>query len=69
MITTNLQQLLTKYQDIFARPNDDLGQTLVQHRINTGTAKLIQKAPMRLPLGKREMEKEKIDKMLDRRVI
>jgi hypothetical protein len=30
---------------------------------------LIQQAPMRLPLGKREIEKEKIDKMLDRRVI
>ena len=69
MITTNLQQLLTKYQDIFARPKDDLGQTLVQHRINTGTAKLLQQAPMRLPLGKQEIEKAKIDKMLDRRVI
>jgi hypothetical protein len=61
MITTNLQQLLTKYQDIFARPKDDLGQTLVQHRINTGTVKLLQQAPMRLPLGKQEIEKAKID--------
>jgi hypothetical protein len=65
-----LQELLTKYQDVFARSNDDLGQTdRVQHRINTGTAKPIRQAPRRLPLGKREIEKANIDKVLDRKVI
>ena len=61
-----LQELLTKYQDVFARSNDDLDQTeRVQHRINTGTAKPIRQAP----LGKREIKKAEIDKMLDRKVI
>ena len=64
------QELHTKYQDVFARSNDDLGQTdRVQHRINTGTAKQIRQAPRRLPLGKREIEMAEIDKMLDRSVI
>jgi hypothetical protein len=65
-----LQELLTKYQDIFAKSNDDLLQTdRVQHRINTGTAKPIRQTPRRLPLGKREIEKADIDNMLDRKVI
>ena len=65
-----LQELLTKYQDVCARSNDDLSQTdRVQHRINTGTAKPIRQAPRRLPIDKREIEKAEIDKMLGRKVI
>ena len=65
-----LQELLTKYQYVYARSKVDVGQTdRVKHRINTGTAKPIRQEPSRLPLGKREIEKAEIDKLLDRRVI
>ena len=65
-----LKELLTKYQDVFARSNVDVGQTdRAKHRINTGTAKPIRQEPSRLPLGKRKIEKAEIDKLLDRRVI
>ena len=62
--------LLKKYQDIFAVSKKDLGRTnLVKHRINTGTALPVRKPPRRLPLGKRQTEKEEINNMLERGVI
>ncbi|CAC5418988.1 unnamed protein product [Mytilus coruscus] len=65
-----LKELLHVYSDVFAKSADDLGRTnRVQHRINTGTALPIRQAPRRLPLGKREIEKKEIVKMLDRGVI
>ncbi|CAC5375366.1 unnamed protein product [Mytilus coruscus] len=65
-----LKELLQAYSDFFAKSADDLGRTnRVQHRINTGTAHPIRQAPRRLPLGKREIEKKEIVKMLDRGVI
>ncbi|CAG2220985.1 unnamed protein product [Mytilus edulis] len=65
-----LKELLQAYSDVFAKSADDLGRTnRVQHRINTGTAHPIRQAPRRLPLGKREIEKKEIVKMLDRGVI
>ncbi|VDH94316.1 Hypothetical predicted protein, partial [Mytilus galloprovincialis] len=66
----HLKELLQAYSDVFAKSADDLGRTnRVQHRINTGTAHPIRQAPRRLPLGKREIEKKEIVKMLDRGVI
>ncbi|CAG2215910.1 unnamed protein product [Mytilus edulis] len=66
----HLKELLQAYSDVFAKSADDLGRTnRVQHRINTGTAHPIRQAHRRLPLGKREIEKKEIVKMLDRGVI
>ena len=62
--------LLKKYQDIFAVSKKDHGRTnLVKYRINTGTALPVRKPPRRLPLGKRQTEKEEINNMLERGVI
>jgi transposase InsO family protein len=67
---TSLAALLTKYQDVFSKAPEDLGQTdRVKHSIDTGTAKPIRQAPRRLPIGKRDTEKQEIDKMLERGVI
>lgn len=65
-----LAQLLTKYQGAFAKSSADIGRTnLVQHEINTGNAAPIRQPPRRLPFGKRQIEKEEIQKMLDRGII
>ena len=62
--------LLKKYKTIFAASKKDLGRTnLVKHRINTGTAPPVRKPPPRLPLGKRQVEKDEIHSMLERGVI
>ena len=62
--------LLRKYHSIFSTSKKDLGRaSLVKHRINTGTALPVRKPPRRLPLGKRQIEKEEIEAMLDRGVI
>ena len=61
---------LHRYQDVFSRSSDDIGCTsLVQHSINTRDAAPIRQPPRRLPLGKRQIEKEEIEKMLERGVI
>ena len=59
--------ILLKFQDVFSKSNDDIGQTdIVKHRINTGTAVPIRQPPRRLPFGKREIEKQEIQLMLDK---
>lgn len=68
--SAKLEELLIKYKHVFAKSSDDLGRNnSVQHRINTGTATPIRQPPRRQPLGKRDTEKEEIQKMLDRGVI
>lgn len=68
--TLKLKKLLIKFQSVFATSSDDLGRTdLVQHTINTGPANPIRQCPRRLPFGKREVEKQKLEKMLKRNVI
>ena len=65
-----LTNLLIKYQDVFSRSADDLGRTdRILHRVNTGTAAPIRQHARRLPLGKKEIEKAEIQKMLARDVI
>jgi len=65
-----LETLLFQYQQIFAKSSDDLGRTdLVKHKKNTGSSLPIRQPPRRQPLGKRNIEKEEIDKMLQRGVI
>ena len=62
--------LLIKYESVFAKSSADLGQTdRVKHKINTGTAAPIRQQPRRQPFGKRDTEKQEIDKMLERDVI
>ena len=65
-----LKNLLCKYQGVFSQNAEDIGSTsLVQHSINTGNAAPIRQPPRRLPLGKRQIEREEIDKMLQRGII
>ena len=65
-----LAQLLTTYQSVFSKSPDDIGRTnRVLHKINTGTAIPIRQPLRRLPLGKKSIEKEEIEKMLDMGVI
>lgn len=65
--TLKLKKLLIKFQSVFATSSDDLGRTdLVQHTINTintGPANPIRQCPRRLPFGKREVEKQELEKM------
>jgi hypothetical protein len=66
----DLINTLFKYQDVFSKSSDDIGHTnLVQHSINTRNTAPIRQPPRRLPLGKRQTEKEEIEKMLKRGVI
>lgn len=59
-----------QFQDIFSKSSDVLGRTnQVLHRINTGTAYPIRQPCRRLPIGKREAEREEVEKMLERGVI
>lgn len=65
-----LKQLLTKYQNTFSKSPEDIGRTnKVKHRIDTGNAAPIRIPPRRLPIGKREIEKQEISKMLERGII
>jgi hypothetical protein len=67
---TKFTELLIKYQDAFSKSATDIGFTdLVQHKINTGTALPIRQHIRRLPFGKRETEKEEVNKMLTMGVI
>jgi hypothetical protein len=65
-----LKDLLIKYQKVFASSSDDLGRTdRIQHKINTGASFPIRQPPRRLPLGKREVVKQEVEKMLKKGVI
>lgn len=63
-------KLLIKYGSAFSRPSDDLGQAdRVKHRIKTGPSAPIRQPPRRQPFGKREIERQEIEKMLGKGVI
>lgn len=63
-------KLLIKYQNTFSKSPDDLGRTqLVEHHINTGQAAPIRQPTRRLPFGKRQMEKDEVQRMLKLGVI
>lgn len=65
-----LKSLLIKYQGVFARSSEDLGFTdKVQHHINTRGAEPIKEPVRRLPMARREIEREKVKKMLKKGVI
>ena len=65
-----LAQFLDKYQKVFAKNSEDLGRTsVVQHRIDTGDHPPIKQRPRRIPIHKREIVEEEIQKMLAKGVI
>lgn len=65
--TGALRDLLTRYKTVFSQTS---GHTnLAKHNINTGTALLIRRPCRRLPIGMREIEKEELQKMIDRGII
>ena len=62
--------LLLSHSDLFAQSKLDRGKThLVKHKIDTGGHAPIKQRPRRLPLAKRKVEREEIDKMLETGVI
>jgi hypothetical protein len=61
-----LEELLTKYEGIFAGDNEDYGRTnKVDHRIHTGDARPIPQPPRRIPLAKQAEEKRCLTKCND----
>jgi hypothetical protein len=59
-----LKELLTEYEDIFARDDEDYGRTnKVYHCIDTGDARPILQPPRRIPLIKQAEVKEMLDDM------
>jgi transposase InsO family protein len=64
-----LEELLSKYRDIFALSGEPLGRTgMVTHGIET-TASPIRQAPRRIPMHQVEMVEEEMKKMMDSGVI
>lgn len=62
--------LLSEYQDIFSKNDDDLGLTnLAEHCIEVNSSKPIKQPFRRVPLAFVNEEKEAIDKLLKQRVI
>ena len=67
---TQAESLLIEYSDVFARSKADLGKTsLFQHRINTGNSAPIKQRPRRVPMSKRQVERDEIEKMLENDII
>jgi hypothetical protein len=59
-----LKELLTEYEDSFARDDEGYGRTnKVYHRIDTGDARPIRQPPRRIPLAKQAEVKEMLDDM------
>ena len=67
---SQLKLLLIKYQSVFAKSSDDLGfSDRIEHHIDTMGAEPIREPVRRLPLAKREIEREEVRKMLQKGVI
>ncbi|CAC5405124.1 unnamed protein product [Mytilus coruscus] len=65
-----LSRIHSQYQNVFSRTDDDIGRTdLVTHRINTGNTISFRQRSRRLPLGKHDMEKSEVNRMLDKGII
>ncbi|MES9904881.1 MAG: pol polyprotein, partial [Sedimenticola sp.] len=59
-----LRDFLVDNQDIFSKSSDDLGTThLVKHHIDTGNNKPVKTYPYRIPLAKRQIAEQEIQKM------
>ncbi|PIK58380.1 Retrovirus-related Pol polyprotein from transposon [Apostichopus japonicus] len=65
-----LKELLLKYEDVFSKSPDDLGRTMiVQHTIDTGTAKPIKQPARKVPMHQRETVSILLQEMLDAEVV
>ncbi len=65
-----LAAAIYEYRDVFSSSPTDMGRTgLVKHTIDTGDQRPIRLLPHRLPITKQEIEKEEVQKMLDRGMI
>ena len=65
-----LDSLLRKYPDVFSKLKKDIGFTkLVQHTIDTGSARPIKQRPYRIPLWKREQAEQEIKEMRENKII
>ena len=68
--TLEIKKLLSEYQDIFSKHDDDLGLTsLAEHRIDLTDSKPIKQPFRRVPLAFVNEEKQAIDKLLKQGVI
>lgn len=66
----SFKNLLLKHQNIFAKSKGDLGVTdIIKHQINTSDAVPIKQAARRLPITKRQVVKDEVDKMIKSGVI
>ena len=66
---SSVKETLTDFKDIFAFEGEPLGRTnLVQHTIDTGTAKPVRQRPRRVPIHLQDTVKE-IEKTMTRNVI
>ena len=60
-----LMLLINQYQDIFMEPKGELGQTdIFEHEINTGNQPPIKIPPRRIPVFRREIVDQELDKMI-----
>ena len=67
---TQLESLLIRYSDVFAKSTEDLGCTdIAQHEINTGSAKPVRSPPRWVPIAFREEESVEIGRMLKNGII
>ncbi len=65
-----LAAAIYEYRDVLSSGPTDMGRTgLVKHTIDTGDQRPIRLPPCILPITKQEIEKEEVQKMLDRGVI
>ena len=65
-----LAAAIYEFWNVFSSGLTDKGRTgLVKHIIDTGDQRPVRLPPHRLPIGKQEIEQEKVQKMLDRGVI
>ena len=61
-----LTKLISQYQDIFMEPQGKLGQTdITEHEIRTGSHTPIKIPPRRIPIFKRQLVDQELDKMLE----
>ncbi len=65
-----LAAAIYEHGDVFSSGPTDMGRTgLVKHTIDTGDQRPVRLPPRRLPIAKQEIEREEVQKMLDRGVI
>ena len=65
-----LKKLLYRFSDVISLSDADIGRTeMIQHHINTQSAKPIKQAPRRLPFHHHKEVKKLVESMLDNKVI